>query len=57
VSIGAVARSLGVLAATIGREDEARRHFADASATHLRIGAPTWLARTESDAARLLTDR
>jgi DNA-binding SARP family transcriptional activator len=53
VSIGAVARSLGVLAATIGREDDARRHFAAAAATHVRIGAPTWLARTESDAARL----
>ena len=54
VSTGAVARNLGVLAASIGRGDEARRHFAAAIALHRRIGARTWLARTERDAARLL---
>jgi hypothetical protein len=54
VSTGAVARNLGVLAASIGRRDDARRHFADAIALHRRIGARTWLARTERDAARWL---
>ena len=51
---GAVARNLGVLAASIGRGDEARRHFAAAIALHRRIGARRWLARTERDAARVL---
>ena len=51
---GAVARNLGVLAASIGRGDEARRHFAAAIVLHRRIGARTWLARTVCDAARLL---
>jgi DNA-binding SARP family transcriptional activator len=54
VSTGAVARNLGVLAAMIGRRDEARRHFAAAVALHRRIGARTWLARTERDASSLL---
>jgi DNA-binding SARP family transcriptional activator/tetratricopeptide (TPR) repeat protein len=54
VSTGAVARNLGVLAASIGRRDDAKRHFADALALHRRIGAQTWLARTERDAARWL---
>jgi hypothetical protein len=42
-----------VLAATIGRDDDAHRHFAAAARTHRHIGAPTWLACTERDAARL----
>jgi DNA-binding SARP family transcriptional activator len=54
VSIGAVALRLGVLAATVGRRDEARRHFADALALHERIGAGRWHARTEREAGRLL---
>ena len=54
VSIGAVALRLGALASTIGRGDDARRHFADALAMHDRIGAPRWYARTEREAARLL---
>jgi DNA-binding SARP family transcriptional activator len=54
ISTGAVARNLGVLAASIGRRDDAREHFAAAVALHRRIGARTWLERTERDAARLL---
>jgi tetratricopeptide (TPR) repeat protein len=54
VSLGAVALRLGVLAAAIGRRDDARRHFADALAMHRRIGAQRWHARTERAAARLL---
>jgi hypothetical protein len=34
--------------------DAAARHFDDALAIHRRIGARTWLARTERDAKRLL---
>ena len=52
ISTGAVARNLGVLAALLGRREDARRHFDDALAIHRRIGARTWLARTERDAAR-----
>ncbi len=54
VSIGAVALRVGVLAVTIGRGEEAERHFADALAMHDRIGARRWHARTEREAARLL---
>jgi DNA-binding SARP family transcriptional activator/RecA/RadA recombinase len=57
VSIGAVALRVGVLAATIGRRADARRHFEDALAMHARIGAPRWHARTEREAARLLGPR
>ena len=53
VSIGAVALRLGTLAATIGRDEDARRHFGDALAMHDRIGARRWRARTEREAARL----
>jgi hypothetical protein len=54
IGTGAVARSLGLLAALTGRGDDAERHFADAIALHRCIGARTWLARTERDRARLL---
>jgi hypothetical protein len=57
VSVGAVALRLGVLAATIGRRDDAGRHFSDALAMHDRIGARRWHARTEREAARLLGPR
>jgi hypothetical protein len=57
VSIGAVALRLGALAATIGRADDARRHFADALVMSDRIGARRWHARTEREAARLLGPR
>jgi len=46
-----------VLAATIGRRADARRHFEDALAMHARIGARRWHARTEREAARLLGPR
>ncbi|MGZ6673260.1 MAG: hypothetical protein ACXVFM_12995 [Solirubrobacteraceae bacterium] len=52
-----MALRLGVLAATVGRRDDARRHFADALAMHDRIGARRWHARTERQAARLLGPR
>jgi tetratricopeptide (TPR) repeat protein len=53
-SFGAVAYYLALLASTSGDFDEAERRFADAAATHERIGAPTWLARTRLEWARML---
>jgi hypothetical protein len=52
-----VAHYLGVLAATFGDFDEAQRRFAVAAATHERIGAPAWLARTRVEWARMLLTR
>jgi hypothetical protein len=46
-----------VLATTLGRFSEADTHFAAAEATHQRIGAPTWLARTRQEWARMLLTR
>jgi phage terminase small subunit len=57
VSTGSVARYLGLLAATMDRHDEAERHFEDAMQTNARIGAPSWLAHTKRDYARMLRAR
>jgi hypothetical protein len=51
---GPVAFYLGLLATTIGDWPDAETHFAAAAATHERIGAPTWLARTRLEWARML---
>jgi hypothetical protein len=51
---GAVARYLGLLAATISRPAAAERHFEDALAGNERIGARPWLAHTQHDYARML---
>ena len=56
-SLGAVAHYLAILATTSGDFDEAERRFADAAATHERIGAPAWLARTRLEWARMLLTR
>ena len=55
--LGAVAHYLAVLAATFGDFDEAQSRFAVAAATHERIGAATWLARTRLEWARMLRAR
>ena len=54
---GAVAHYVAILAATFGDFDEAHRRFAEAAATHERIGAPIWLARTRLEWARMLLIR
>lgn len=54
---GSVSRSLGLLAATLGRWDAATRHFEDAITQHSRMEAPTWLARTRLDYAAALLRR
>ena len=56
-SLGAVAHYLAILAATSGDFDEAERRFTDAAATHERIDAPNWLARTRLEWARMLITR
>jgi class 3 adenylate cyclase/tetratricopeptide (TPR) repeat protein len=54
---GAVARYLGLLAACLGRTDDAERHFNDALSMNERIGARPWVARTKLDFAHLLAAR
>jgi hypothetical protein len=54
VAAGSVARSLGLLAATAGREEEASAHYEDALAMNERMGALPWLARTRHDYGRML---
>jgi DNA-binding SARP family transcriptional activator/tetratricopeptide (TPR) repeat protein len=54
---GSVSRYLGLLAETLGRRDEAARHFEDALAANQRMGVRPWLAYTQHDYARLLDER
>src|SRR4029079_16647447 len=54
---GSVNHYLGLLAATLGRLDEADSPFGAPAAVHERIGAPTWLARTRLEWARMLLAR
>lgn len=54
---GCVSHYLGLLTACLGRWDEADGHFAAAAATHDRIGAPTWLARTHVEWGQMLLSR
>lgn len=54
---GSAARSLAVLAATMGRYDEAEEHFRAALAANARMGARPWLARTQYEYGRLLLAR
>jgi tetratricopeptide (TPR) repeat protein len=55
--IGAVAHYLGLVAAALGRWPEAEGHFARAAELHLRLDAPSWLARTRLEEARMLRSR
>ena len=48
---------LGLLAGFLQRFDTAEQHFTDAAAEHERIGAPTYLARTRLEWARMLLAR
>ena len=52
ISTGAVARYLGLLAATIGRAEDAERRFVQAMDLNERIGARSWLAHTQADYGR-----
>lgn len=52
--LGSVSRSLGVLAAMLGRWDESTGHFDHAIAMNERTGGRPWLARTQCDYASAL---
>ena len=54
ICIGAVARHLALLAATIGDKAAAERHVATALRVHERLAARPWLERTMRERARLL---
>ena len=54
---GSVAYFLALLAATLGRVEDAEKHFTDAEATSERMGAPSWLARTRLEWGRMLVLR
>ncbi len=51
---GSVGHYLGLLAGVLGRFDESEAHLASAEAAHERSEAPTWLARTRLEWARIL---
>jgi class 3 adenylate cyclase/DNA-binding CsgD family transcriptional regulator len=55
--LGPIARHLGLLATTIGRWEDAERHFAEALAMNERQGAPPWAAWTRHDWAGMLLAR
>ena len=57
VSTGAVARCLGLLAATLEDWDDAERYFEAAIELNGRIGARPWLAFTQRDYAGMLRER
>jgi tetratricopeptide (TPR) repeat protein len=56
-SLGAVDRYLGILATTLGRWEEAARHYVVALDENERMGARPWLAHTRCDYARMLLAR
>ncbi len=54
---GSIARPLALLAATLGRNDEAAAHFEFALHQNARVGAPPFVAQTQCDYARFLLRR
>lgn len=50
---GSNAHWAGILAAALGRPDDARRSLTRALAVHRRLGAPDWVAETEREMAGL----
>jgi class 3 adenylate cyclase len=57
LTAGSTARSLGLMAATIHRWDDAVRHFEEAIDVDKRMRAFGWLPQTQCDYARMLLDR
>jgi tetratricopeptide (TPR) repeat protein len=55
--LGSVARSLGRLATTVGRYDEAAAHLERAIAVNTHIRSPVWTAHAQLDYAELLRRR
>lgn len=56
-SLGAVDRYLGLLAATLGRLDDADRHLTAAIRLNELMGARPWTAHSQADLARVLLRR
>ena len=56
-SVGAVDRHLGMLAATLGRDADAERHFEAGIAVNEKLGAVPFAAHTQADLAALLRRR
>jgi DNA-binding SARP family transcriptional activator len=54
---GAVARYLGILAAMLGREDDAVAHYRAAIAIDVATGAPGWAAYAKAELAAILRRR
>lgn len=54
---GAVAHYQGLLAAVLGNDGAAERHFADALSTHTGLRSPSWTAFTQFELGRLLQRR
>jgi tetratricopeptide (TPR) repeat protein len=57
ISTGSVSRSLGVVASTLSRWQDAERHFEDALQANGRMGARPWLAHAQHEYARMLLTR
>jgi tetratricopeptide (TPR) repeat protein len=57
LSWGSVARTLGLLASTLGRHDVADAHFVHALQVNAAIGARLWVTRTNCDRAGALRRR
>ena len=57
ICIGPVAHFLALAAATMEHWDDAARHFEEAMETNERIGARSWLARSQHECARVLIAR
>jgi DNA-binding CsgD family transcriptional regulator/tetratricopeptide (TPR) repeat protein len=57
VSVGPVSRPLGILAALLGRHDDAAAHFEDAIVRTQCMRARPWLAHTQHAYARLLAEQ
>jgi len=56
-AFGSVSRYLGLLASTLGRFEDAERHFEAALDMNKRMGTRPWVAHTEHDYARVLLAR
>jgi DNA-binding SARP family transcriptional activator len=56
VVTGSVSHYLGLLAAQLGRYDDAAAHFSAAAQVHERIGAPLWAERTRREWDRALEE-
>ncbi len=57
VCLGATSRFLGQLATSLGRWDDAERHFKHALQLNSRMSAPTWLAHTQFHYSQMLFQR